>query len=167
LIFVTVGLHFQGFDRLVKHMDSLAPRLDEPVVMQIGYSAYEPRHARFFRFAANDDVIRDLIRASRVVVSHAGIGTILRCAELGRPIIIVPRRKALGEHVDDHQMEIVRMSSSWSFVTGVEDLRDITVEFLNQPFRFDKRVPSSSVGDFISKWLEQEKVSPGARDAYL
>jgi UDP-N-acetylglucosamine transferase subunit ALG13 len=39
-----------------------------------------------------------------VVVAHAGMGTILTCLELGKPILIFPRQAALGEQRNDHQL---------------------------------------------------------------
>jgi len=48
------------------------------------------------------------IHASELVISHAGIGTIILCKEYGIPLIIFPRRKIYGEHGTDHQVEIAR-----------------------------------------------------------
>ena len=42
--------------------------------------------------------------AARVVVAHAGIGTILSAKRYGKPLVILPRRHALGEHRNDHQL---------------------------------------------------------------
>lgn len=52
---------------------------------------------------------RDLSQAMReadVVVAHAGVGTALAALEVGKCPLLVPRRVALGEHVDDHQVQI-------------------------------------------------------------
>lgn len=52
---------------------------------------------------------RDLSEAMReadVVVAHAGVGTALAAFEVGKRPLLVPRRFALGEHVDDHQPQI-------------------------------------------------------------
>ena len=46
-------------------------------------------------------------RRSRLVVAHAGIGSIVSAAEIGRPIVVLPRRAAFGEHTSDHQVETV------------------------------------------------------------
>ena len=44
MIFVTVGTHEQPFDRLVKYMDGWAAEHDEKVIIQTGFSTYEPEH---------------------------------------------------------------------------------------------------------------------------
>ena len=96
-----------GFDRLIKEMDKIAGRVDEAVIMQIGETTYKPKNAEYFRFTSNEEIDR-LYEDARVVVCHAGVGSILTALEHGKPVIAVPRRKKYGEHVDDHQLEIAR-----------------------------------------------------------
>jgi UDP-N-acetylglucosamine--N-acetylmuramyl-(pentapeptide) pyrophosphoryl-undecaprenol N-acetylglucosamine transferase len=46
------------------------------------------------------------IHAADVVVAHAGTGSALAALEAGKCAILVPRERAHGEHVDDHQQQI-------------------------------------------------------------
>ncbi|MCQ1951078.1 hypothetical protein NNX28_14235 [Arthrobacter sp. zg-Y859] len=46
-----------------------------------------------------------------VVVTHAGVGTVLQLLELGKSPVVVPREKARSEHVDDHQSQICDLLS--------------------------------------------------------
>ena len=105
MIFVTVGNDFRSFDRLLKRMDEIAPVLPEEVIIQRGYSKFRPVNARSFDFVSMEKAI-EYIKESRLVVSHAGIGTIMLCKEYGIPMIILPRRKRFQEHINDHQIEI-------------------------------------------------------------
>jgi hypothetical protein len=41
-------------------------------------------------------------------VAHAGMGTILSALELGTPVLVMPRRAALGEQRNDHQVATAR-----------------------------------------------------------
>ena len=107
MIFVTVGSDFRGFDRLIKTMDGISPRLPCPVLIQRGYSPYRPKNATSFDFVGMDAFI-EYIRGAELVVSHAGIGTLILCKEQGTPVLILPRRKKYGEHMNDHQLEIAR-----------------------------------------------------------
>jgi UDP-N-acetylglucosamine transferase subunit ALG13 len=95
------------FERLVKEMDVVAAKLDEEVVMQIGSTGYEPKNCDYFRFMAADE-IDELYSRARVVVCHAGIGSILTALKYNKPLVLVPRMKRYGEHIDDHQLEIGR-----------------------------------------------------------
>lgn len=107
MIFVTVGNDFRGFDRLLKKMDEIAPTLPGEVLIQRGYSRYHPKNTDHFDFIPMDEAI-EYIRRSQLVVSHAGIGTIILCKEYRIPILILPRRKAFAEHMNDHQLEIAQ-----------------------------------------------------------
>jgi beta-1,4-N-acetylglucosaminyltransferase len=105
VILVTVGTHTDGFARLVKEMDRIAFQLEEEVVMQIGVTPYHPQAARWFEYATQREM-EDLTHRARVIVSHAGSGSILTALAYRKPLIVMPRRKQYGEHLDDHQLEI-------------------------------------------------------------
>ena len=107
MIFVTVGNDFRGFDRLLKKIDEIAPRIPSDIVVQRGYSKYLSKNTKCFPFVSMDKAI-EYIRESELVVSHAGIGTIILCREYGVPLLILPRRKSHGEHMNDHQLEIAK-----------------------------------------------------------
>ena len=106
MIFVTVG-GMHGFDRLVTEMDRIAGEIDERVVMQIGTTPYDPRNCEHYSFMPAKEM-DDLYAGARVVVCHAGIGSILTARRHNKPLVLVPRMKRYGEHIDDHQLEIAR-----------------------------------------------------------
>jgi beta-1,4-N-acetylglucosaminyltransferase len=108
MIFVTAGNHFQGFERLLKKVDEIAPRISHEIVIQKGYSKYVPKNTNYFDFVPMN-IAMEYIQKSDLVVSHAGIGTIMLCKENGIPLIIFPRRKKYREHGTDHQMEIAKV----------------------------------------------------------
>lgn len=102
MILVTTGTQLP-FDRLIVAVDEVAPSLNEPVFAQIGASDYKPRNLEWtarLRPSQFDDKVRD----ASLVVSHAGIGTILRAKKYGKPIILFPRQVAYGEQRNDHQL---------------------------------------------------------------
>jgi beta-1,4-N-acetylglucosaminyltransferase len=120
VIFVTVGMHHQGFERLVRAMDEAAKSLDEPVVMQIGATNYQPVNASWFRFAEQAEADR-LVAEARVNVGHAGIGTVLSAFRCRTPLILVPRRAGQSEHVDDHQLELAYALAETGRIVLVEE----------------------------------------------
>jgi UDP-N-acetylglucosamine transferase subunit ALG13 len=130
MIFVTVGNHYQGFDRLLKKMDEITPRLDRKVIIQKGYSSYRPKHAECFDFVTMDVSI-GYIQNADLVVSHAGIGTIIICKEHGIPLIIFPRRKKFNEHGTDHQMEIAR---------ALEERKEVHIHAVYEEARLEERI---------------------------
>lgn len=91
------------FDRLVRAMDQwAAANPDVPVEIQIGRGAYEPVHARFVRLMPVD-VYRQRVAEAQLFVAHAGMGSIITAIEAGKPLLMLPRLKAEGEHNTDHQ----------------------------------------------------------------
>ncbi|MCC2314577.1 glycosyltransferase [Cellulomonas xiejunii] len=67
----------------------------------------------------------ELAREADVTVCHGGAGSLLRLWELGVHPLVVPRRAARGEHVDDHQAQIARLVEGHGLGRVVEapDLR--------------------------------------------
>ena len=111
MIFVTVGTEQFPFNRLIKAVDELQDALhNEQIYMQIGHATYLPScaHTRILSF----DEFRQKIIDARIVVSHAGVGTLLMCASLGKKPIMMARRKCYGEHVDDHQQMLAQRLAS-------------------------------------------------------
>jgi beta-1,4-N-acetylglucosaminyltransferase len=125
LIFVTVGTPAQGFPRLIRKMDEIAGRTDEPVIMQIGHERYKPRNAQYFNFVNDFEEIRQLNRQARVVVCHGGIGSITTALEQGTPVIAVPRRKKYREENDDVQVETVDVFEREGLIRVVCEVDDL------------------------------------------
>jgi UDP-N-acetylglucosamine transferase subunit ALG13 len=107
MIFVTIG-SMLPFDRMIRAMDDWAAAQQEEILAQIGEGRFEPRHMTWVRRLERPDYAAAISRA-RLVVAHAGVGSIVSAGELGKPIVVLPRRAVLGEHTSDHQME----TASW------------------------------------------------------
>jgi UDP-N-acetylglucosamine transferase subunit ALG13 len=61
----------------------------------------------YCKFLAPGEFSRRLSQA-RVIVAHAGMGTILSALKSEKPILVMPRRAALGEQRNDHQLATAR-----------------------------------------------------------
>ena len=106
MILVTVGMQL-GFDRLIRAMDALAPQLGMPVVAQTGGGTFRPLNMDIRDRIAPDE-FEALAGQARLVVSHAGIGTVLTAQRCGAPVVLMPRRAGRGEHRNDHQLATVK-----------------------------------------------------------
>ena len=111
------------FERLVKEMDRIAGEVDEQVVMQVGATEYEPKNCDYFRFMPRKD-IEGFYADARVIVCHAGGGSILTALQRDKPLVLVPRIKSYGEVFDDHQLEIAKQMESRG-VTVVYDISNL------------------------------------------
>jgi len=125
VIFVSVGSSTIPFERLLRAVDNLAA--DEQLIVQYGASGFRPRRAECVDFLSNDE-FRAHVQRARVTVIHAGAGSIITTLALGKHPIVVPRRAAHREAVDDHQLPFARRAGELGIVTVVEDLeRDLSM----------------------------------------
>jgi beta-1,4-N-acetylglucosaminyltransferase len=132
VIFVTVGL-MVGFERLIKKMDEIAKEIDEKVIMQIGYTKYLPKNSEYFKFKEVKEIQKMYLDAS-LIVSHAGVGSIMTALELNRPIIIVPRRKKYGECIDNHQMDIAKELENNKRIKVIYDVNELNAIIDNKDY---------------------------------
>ena len=95
-----------GFDRLIEAMDQIAPSLGMEVIAQTGNGTYQPQNMEAHRSIAPGEFER-LVQRSKLIVSHAGIGTVLTAQRFATPIVLFPRRFDQGEHRNDHQIATV------------------------------------------------------------
>lgn len=112
MIFLTIGTH-EPFDRLVRAVDAwcAAAETGARVFGQItdpGHGIYRPQHFEWVARLEPQDYDRRIAIAD-LVVSHAGMGSILTALHHGKPIVVMPRRGHLRETRNDHQFTTVRM----------------------------------------------------------
>jgi UDP-N-acetylglucosamine transferase subunit ALG13 len=143
MIFVTVGAQM-AFDRLVRTVDQWAGlRARSGVFAQIGPSDYLPKHIEAARFL--DPVeFRTRVEAARVVVAHAGMGSIITALELGKPIIVMPRRGDLRETRNDHQVATAKHFARQDRIVVAFDEREL-LEKLDQTETLCCSAPISGV----------------------
>lgn len=120
VIFVTVGTQL-AFDRMVDMVDRWA-RLNPSIeiVAQVGPTTRLFSHLRCSQFLSPSEATK-LMSTADVVVSHAGMGSILTALKHHRPIIIMARQAAQGEHRNDHQLATARWLKNRPGISVAED----------------------------------------------
>lgn len=101
MIFVTVGEQLP-FDRLIRTVDEWATVSDKEVIAQIGSTHLKPKNITYKNHFEISE-FNKIFLSAELVIAHAGMGTILTALELRKPVIVMPRQAALGEHRNDHQ----------------------------------------------------------------
>ena len=128
-IFVTLGtIEGYRFDSLVDAV--LATGLTGPeTTWQLGYTRRDDAlPGRAVEQMDAEDFDRTA-READIVITHAGVGTILGLLEMGIYPVAVVRRSARHEHVDDHQAQIAGLMRESGIGTALE-VDDVTAEAL-------------------------------------
>ncbi len=119
MILVTVGTNEAPFDRLLRALET-RPDAGEELLVQHGPSAVRPSGATCVDFLSYEDLV-DAIRRARVVVTHAGVGSIMTSLANHKLPVVVPRLRRFREAVDDHQLALGRRLHAAGLVALVED----------------------------------------------
>ena len=118
-VVVTLGTYRgYGFLRLVRRLLEILPR-DAEVLWQTGDTDVSSLGIEG-HYAIPERDLTQAMREAAVVVAHAGVGTALAALEVGKTPVLVPRRLAQGEHVDDHQTQIAQELARRGLSVSVE-----------------------------------------------
>ena len=144
MIFVTVGTHEQPFDRLVQYLDEqkAAGIITEEVIIQTGYSNYEPVHCTWSKLLPYAEMVKNVEQA-RIVITHGGPSSFIMPLQVGKTPVVVPRQEKFGEHVNDHQLIFARqVEQRQKNIIVVEDVNDLSRILLD----YDTIVSSMNTG---------------------
>jgi beta-1,4-N-acetylglucosaminyltransferase len=137
MIFVSVGTNETHFDRLLQAIDTLD--VSDELVVQHGPSPVRPRGATCVDYLSFEEMT-DHIRRSRVLIMHAGVGSVLAALGNGVRPLVVPRLKRFGEAVDDHQLGFGRRLHAEGLVELVEDPEGLAAAVSRYEGRFEGQV---------------------------
>ena len=129
MIFVTIGTQLP-FDRLIRIIDKLAPQLNEEIIAQVYKCGFTPQNIKTVDFLAPDE-FNTLFDNARLIISHAGMGTILSALQKGKPIIVFPRIAAMGEHRNEHQLATARKFKEMGSVNVAMNEEELKAMLLN------------------------------------
>lgn len=131
MILLSVGTQLP-FDRLTRAVDQWAAACGRTdVIAQIGPSRYRPTHMQSFAFVEHEE-FRELQRRCTLMISHAGMGSIITAMEFGKPIIIMARDHRCGEHRNGHQLATLHQFSTRAGIYAARDAQEL-VALLEHP----------------------------------
>lgn len=157
MIFLTVGNWQNGFDRLVEAFDRLKAEgaVSDSIVAQIGDGSFKPENLEAVNYCTLSQ-FSNYMNQARIIVSHAGIGTIFQAVELGKPLIAVPRKATLGECDDDHQLSTAKQLEQEGKILVAYEISELKSK-LNEALHFvpSKGKGSSEIQSLVGKFLEE------------
>ena len=153
MIFVTLGTFLSPFSRPLKQLHELCEKgiINEEVIVQCGHTIYESKHLTLFPFLAPKDM-QEYIDKARIVITHAGTGSLVQPVKLSKKVIAIPRLFELDEHVDDHQLDIFGKFVEYKYVypwnrgDDLEKIMNAIEDFVPEKFQ--------STRDEVIKYLE-------------
>lgn len=155
MIFVTIGTQ-EPFDRLIRAVDDIAPLLGEPVKAQVLAGSYQPKHLELVPRVTPAE-FEALVDEARVIVAHAGIGTIVTGLIHRKPVIVVPRKASLGEHRNEHQLATADKLASQGYAYVCYETSDILPLLQRQdlkPMREIGMQASPELVGFVSDFID-------------
>lgn len=128
VIFVTVGNAVQSFRRLIEAVDRIA-RSDalagHEIIVQSGNSSNaHVDHCILEPFLPLNRFL-ELIDRANIVICHAGNGTLMHVLRAGKIPVVMPRLKQFNEHVDDHQLDLVKLLTEEGRIIPAYDVVDL------------------------------------------
>ncbi|MCC4352754.1 glycosyltransferase [Limosilactobacillus reuteri] len=158
MIFVTVGTHEQSFNRLLEEIDKLVEKsfIEEKVVVQTGYSSYIPKNCEYHKFLSLHEMEQKL-KEARIVITHGGPASFIASLQIGKIPIVVPRQEKYGEHINNHQVEFVKLiDEKMNNIIPVYDICTLKDKILNYDkiSNSDINTIKSNNAQFIKKFEE-------------
>lgn len=147
MIFVTVGTHEQPFNRLVEYMDNWAMTHDEDVIVQTGFSTYEPSHCEWKNLFPYQKMIQ-LVGKARIVITHGGPSSFIMPLQINKVPVVVPRIAEYGEHVNNHQVnfceKVAERQGNIIVIKDIDKLANVLENYDQVVRRMSSKVESNN-----------------------
>ena len=126
MILVLLGTQNNSFQRLLEEIDKLIEEgtIKEKVIVQAGHTKYQSDNMEIFDLIATKDLEKYQDEAD-LIITHGGVGSIITSIERGKKVIAVPRLHKYGEHVNDHQKEIVQLFGKKGCIIGINEVGEL------------------------------------------
>jgi UDP-N-acetylglucosamine transferase subunit ALG13 len=158
MIFVTVGNATQGFRRLLEAVDALGgtPILSgEEIVMQTGHNDdFHPKHSRIEPFLSMER-FQARMGEARLIICHGGCGTLLQAIQLGKKPVAMPRLARYGEHVNDHQLQLIRALAEENRIVPAYEAADLPRAIDEARKNLLQPLPKSLMPDLIDQAIRE------------
>lgn len=161
---VTVGAQM-SFDRLTRAVDAWAgAAARDDVFAQIGPTEFTPEHMRWTKFLEPNE-FRAKVEQASLLVAHAGMGSIISALELGKPILVMPRRGDLRETRNDHQIATAKRFGDLGRVEVAHDEDELARKLASLDSMRGQQTISKWASDELIEGIKQFIQSPKRRGA--
>ncbi len=126
MILVTLGTQDKKFVRLLEKIDQLINNglIKDKVIVQAGFTKYNSENMEIFDLIPQDE-FNDLMDKADIIITHGGVGNIISALEKNKKVIAVPRLAKYGEHINDHQTQIIAKFNALGYIIGLQDVDEL------------------------------------------
>lgn len=158
MVLVMLGTQNNSFHRLLEKIDELINdgTIQEKVIVQAGYTKYQSKNMEIFDLIPREQ-IEKYQKEANLIITHGGVGSIISSIEDGKKVIAVPRLHEFGEHVNNHQKEIVELFDKKGYIIGIHGVEELkkglqkATDFKPEPYHPDNRKMLKIIEEFIEK----------------
>lgn len=157
MIFVTLGTQDKKFPRLLEAVQNQIDKgnisKQEKIIVQAGSTEFKSNDMEVINYMGIKK-FEELVEKADLIISHAGVGSILTALNKNKKIIAAARLKEYGEHVNDHQLQILENFSKEGYLLALENFDELDVvlekvkEFKPEKFKSNK--------EYFIKQLEKQ-----------
>lgn len=155
MIFVCLGTNDKSFSRLLEEIDRQINlgNIKEDVVVQAGCTSFSSCNMKIVDLMSMDEFLENINKCD-LLICHGGVGTILDGLKHDKKIISFPRLSEYGEHVNDHQIEIIDEFFQCGYIlTGeVSDLDKLLLDiksFIPKKYKSNNYKFNKIIRDYI------------------
>lgn len=126
MILVTLGTQDKTFVRLLEKINQLIDQglIKDKVIVQAGFTKYSSDNMEIFDLIPQDE-FNNLMSKADLVITHGGVGNIISALEKNKKVIAVPRLAKYGEHINEHQTQIIAKFNDLGYIIGLQDVDEL------------------------------------------
>lgn len=149
MILILLGTQDKPFSRLLKAVDKCISNgyIKEKVVVQAGFTKYKNKNMEIFDLIPKEE-FEKLIDEANLVITHAGVGSILTCLGHNKKVIAAARLKEYGEHTNDHQLQILEEFYEKGYILKLDDFSKLN-EVIEKSKTFKPKKYKSNNTNFV------------------
>jgi len=126
MILVLLGTQNNSFHRLLEEIQKNIDNgnIKEEVVVQKGYTKFQSENMKLYSQLPVDEMDKFIDKAD-LVITHGGVGSIIMSIKKDKKVIAIPRLGKYGEHVNDHQLDIIKSFNDSGYIMGVDGVEKL------------------------------------------
>ena len=126
MILILLGTQDNSFHRLLDKVQELIDKkvITEKVIVQAGRTKFESKDMEIYSLIT-EEKLREIMKKADLVITHGGVGSIVMALKMGKKVIAVPRLSAFGEHINDHQIQIIDSFDKQGFLIGLTEVDEM------------------------------------------